>query len=86
MSLDPLVFLNTVSGHTRARDRTRTNRMGTIDPAYTSGLPRVQFDGEDEVSGKTYPHLASYTPSAGDRVVLLPVGHSYVILGEVTWT
>jgi hypothetical protein len=53
--------------------------FGTVDPAYVSGKPRIQFDGETIVSGKAYPYLASYTPAAGDRVMIV----RGVVLGKV---
>lgn len=58
-------------------------RLGTIDPAYSTGAPKVIFDGEDAVSGRTYMRLASYTPVAGDRVELLRFGSTWVIQGKV---
>jgi hypothetical protein len=57
--------------------------IGTIDAAYTSGRPRVLFDGETVLGGKTYPYLASYTPVASHRVLLAPVGTGFVILGRI---
>lgn len=67
----------------RSTSAARPARLATVDPAYTSGRPRVTFDGEDAPSGKAYPHLSSYAPAAGDRVLLVPAGTSYVILGKV---
>ncbi len=62
----------------------RAPRLGTIDPAYASGRPKIVFDGEVAASGKRYAYLASYTPVAGHRVLLIPVGTtSYVVLGRV---
>ena len=43
----------------------------TIDPAYTSGRPRLIRDGETTVQGKPYPYLGSYTPQANDRVYVM---------------
>lgn len=58
-------------------------KLGTIDTAHTSGSPKVTFDGESVVSTKTYTRLSSYTPTANDRVLLLVVGATYVILGKI---
>ncbi len=44
---------------------------------------KVQFDGESTVSGKTYKRLSSYTISNGDRVLLVRIAGTYVILGKV---
>jgi hypothetical protein len=87
MTIDPQKFLNTVSQATRADFKKETSasrpiRLAVIDPSYTSGNPRVTFEGEETLSDKEYPY-ANYTPAAGDRVVMLPLGTSYVIIGAV---
>lgn len=61
----------------------KSAKIGTIDPAYVTGDPKILFDGEDVLSEKKYPFLAPYSPRANDRVVLIPVGHSYVVLGAI---
>lgn len=43
-------------------------RYGYIDSAYVSGAPKVKFDGESGVSGRTYKVAGNYTPKANDRV------------------
>lgn len=48
----------------------------------TSGL-QIIIDGEDEPTTKKYHYLASYVPSAGDRVLIEEIGDSYVVLGKV---
>lgn len=58
-------------------------RLATIDPAYASGRPRVTFDGETTLSTRLYPYLSSYAPAAGDRVLLLRSGRTWVVLGKV---
>lgn len=58
-------------------------RLGTIDPTYTSGRPRIIFDGEIAASQKQYPYLSSYTPVANDRVLLERVKGSYIVIGKV---
>lgn len=54
-------------------------RFGIIDPAYTSGAPKVKFDGESTVSARTYKRFAHYTPVAGDRVMIF----EGVIMGKI---
>lgn len=86
MATNPKDFLSTVTGLANAERNGSADkpfRLGTIDPAYTgTGNPKIIFDGETEPSGKGYPY-ASYTPQPGDRVVLAPVGNTYVILGAI---
>ncbi|WP_306010529.1 hypothetical protein [Bacillus sp. MMSF_3328] len=59
-----------------------TFKLGQIDPAYSSGRPRIIFEGETATSVKAYPYLSSYTPVAGDVVLLARVGNSYIVLGK----
>lgn len=58
---------------------------GVIDSAYTTGDPMVYVNGATVLSGP-YQHLASYTPAAGDSVLLIPVGalQSYVVAGKLS--
>lgn len=59
-------------------------RLGTIPATYSgSGLPTVQFDGESAPSTRTYPRAHSYTPAAGDRVLLIGHGSTWVVLCKV---
>jgi hypothetical protein len=48
----------------------------------TEGL-QIIIDGEDEPTTKKYHYLASYVPSAGDRILIEEIGDSYVVLGKV---
>ncbi len=57
-------------------------RLGTVDAAYASGNPLVTVDGDAGLTGP-YRHLGSYAPASGDRVVLVPVGASYVVVGRI---
>jgi hypothetical protein len=54
-------------------------RFGYIDSAYTSGRPKIKFDGQDTAGAKTYPYLASYTPVANDRIMIL----QNVVIGKI---
>jgi hypothetical protein len=57
--------------------------LGSIDSSYTSGSPKILFDGESTVSSKQFTRLGSYTPVAGDRVLLANVAGTFVILGKI---
>lgn len=54
-----------------------------VDPSYASGDPMAFINGSTTLTGP-YQCLASYTPAAGDSVIVLPVGAltTYVILGK----
>lgn len=65
-------------------DKQPKDKIGRIDPAYTTGLPRIIFDGEEVVSGKQYTFLTSYVPVRNDRVYLKYMKGSYVICGKIS--
>lgn len=57
-------------------------RLATVKS--TSGGITVQFDGETSPSSKKYKRLASYSsPAVNDRVLMVAVGGSYVILDKI---
>ncbi|MCL6454377.1 MAG: hypothetical protein K6T78_12265 [Alicyclobacillus sp.] len=59
-------------------------RIATIPSSYSgSGRPTLQFDGETSPTVRTYPYLSSYTPAAGDRVLVALVNHGGCILGKI---
>jgi hypothetical protein len=90
MDLDASSFLEAVAGYVQnpttsapVKSADRPTKIGTIDAAYASGLAKVTFDGESTMDAKPYAYLHSYYPVAGDRVLLEPVGTSYVIVGKI---
>lgn len=74
-------FTQSASGSKQSADR--PVKIATVEPYYTSGLARVQFDGETTLSGKGYTWSNNYSPRGGDRVYLVPVGQSYIIAGKL---
>jgi hypothetical protein len=67
----------------RAINGLPVNKIAVIDPAYSSGWPRVTFAGESKLTTRTFPYNKSYTVTASDRVVMIPVGTSYWIVGAI---
>jgi hypothetical protein len=61
----------------------RIFRIGTVEPSYSSGLPKVLLDGDDGLGDVRYTHLSSYSPSSNDRVLLVRFGTTYIIIGEI---
>lgn len=57
--------------------------LGTVDPNYTSGAPKILFDGEGAVSTKRYSYLSSYKPAARDRVLLVNISGTHIIVGKI---
>lgn len=84
-------FLRAITAFSKAdadpTSATKPIRMGQIDYEYDPTdylggvMPRVLFDGESLMSQKRYPVFSNYYPRPGDRVVLLPIGTTYAILG-----
>lgn len=91
--MDAASFLSTIQGVAQANLPPGT-KLATIDPAYTVGgsypsspdLPKVTFDGESTLSVKRYPVANGYVPVAGQRVLMIPAGRTYVIVGPITNT
>jgi len=57
--------------------------LGKIDPFYSGGNPRILFDGEASVSMKRYPYLSTYQPISNDRVLLINIANTHLIVGHV---
>lgn len=54
-------------------------QFGKIPSTYTSGRPTVILDGMTVPTVKKYPYLASYTPAANHRVMVV----QGVIMGRI---
>lgn len=80
-------FLDQVAAVTKHQVGSQKVRIGFIDyefdeTKYPQEWPRVNLDGEG-MTNRGYQCISGYVPMRGDRVVLLPVGKTYVILGSV---
>lgn len=88
--MEALDWLQSVVDAVKAQIDTRTLRLATVDPAYSPTAvypdpmpyPKVTFEGETSLSTEKAV-LAGYIPTAGERVVLAPIGTTWVILGSV---
>lgn len=56
--------------------------FATADTFRPNGT-KLLFDGQSEYTEKSYKKLASATYSAGDRVLVMKVNGTYLILGRV---
>ncbi|MBU9724118.1 MULTISPECIES: hypothetical protein [Bacillaceae] len=56
-------------------------KIGTV--ANIDDKPTIIFSGEENPSEKGYSYLGSYTPTVGDRVLLVRVKSTYVILDKL---
>lgn len=82
-------FLEAVAGYTdtpAGGERSSADipvKLGTVDALYAGvGNPRVLFDGETVMGVRTYAYVGR-KPVALERVALIPVGHTYLIVGIV---
>lgn len=62
----------------------QTFYLATVGSYTTAGATLI-FDGQTTATTKRYKRLASYTPAAGDRVLVAKISGSYVILGKITY-
>jgi hypothetical protein len=62
-------------------------RLGTVVALFSSpaGTAQIRFEGEEDPSDRQYPYLASYKPVVNDRVLLLPIAGTYIIVGKVLY-
>lgn len=85
---DASAMLDAIGGTIETPGDTRVIKIGTVQTATLSSsisTCTIKFDGETATGGKAYPCLSSYSPKAGDRVVVLPVGSStsWLVLGAI---
>ncbi len=59
------------------------NKFATVT-RLVSSRPFVMIDGEDDESPTRYPIAYGLSVSAGQRVLLVPVGGTYVIVCRIT--
>jgi hypothetical protein len=95
MPTSPYAFLETIRGvarQTRTSAADQAMRLAVIDPSYTPvtssypnapALPRVRFEGEDEVGLRQYPVMGGYLPMPGDRVWMVPWANTWMVAGPV---
>lgn len=85
--IDPVDFLAQMSSQSAADNPVPKVVLGYIDYdfdtlTYPQIKPRVLIDGQG-LSTMGYQCISTYDPVAGDRVVMVPVGTSYVIVGAI---
>jgi len=94
LNTNALSFLQDVMGYNQAQHpKTSADKgikLAVIDSAYVSSsfaagtLPRVTFEGESTLSTKFYPVLGPYWPQPSDRVAMVPIGTTWLIIGPVS--
>lgn len=74
-------FLEIVRGKGKDKPNVRLGTVASVDTV--TGRPSIIFDGETEPSLKRYPKSKGYTPVEGDRVYLIVVGNSYIVVDAI---
>lgn len=74
--IDDTLFDNQVT------DSTADYRLAVVVSASASGAS-VQFESESSASDQIYSVIQNYSPTVGDRVVMLRISGTYIILGSV---
>lgn len=85
MVTNALTMLDSLTGAAQERSTNRVVKLATVDASYSGGVNgpcRVTFDGESSLTTRSYP-CAGYAPVASQRVVMLPVGNTYVVIGAL---
>ena len=60
-------------------------RLGTVAALFVNNTAQVLFDGETAASEKQYAYLSTYVPEVSDRVLLVNVGGTYIIMGDISF-
>lgn len=60
--------------------------LGTISQFDNNSGVKLIIDGEEDPTTKKYAFLSTYSPTAGDRVLIEEISDSYVVLGAVSKT
>lgn len=57
--------------------------LATVGSYNSANGTTIKLDGQNYANAKYYKRLSSYTPAAGDRIVVMKDSGTYVILGKV---
>lgn len=60
-------------------------KLGTVAALFENNTAQVLFDGETTASEKQYAYLSTYVPEVDDRVLLVNVGGTYIIMGDISY-
>lgn len=58
--------------------------VATVGSTSSAGTTLI-FPGQTSATTKRYKRLDGYTPAAGDRVLVVKTGGTYVILGKLVY-
>lgn len=79
MPIDANDFLDTIAAVSPSAPL--AHKLAVVK-AVSGGRATLQFEGETVTSTLFYPVIATYTPTANDRVLVAMAGFSGVILGK----
>lgn len=58
------------------------NKMAKVTALSGAGV-KLLIDGEGTATDKVYTKLKTYSATINDRVVLVPISGTYIVIGEV---
>lgn len=56
--------------------------LATVVSVEAAGVA-LRFDGETEARTKIYRRLAAYSPTEGDRVLMVQISGTYIVIGKI---
>ncbi len=80
MAINPNVFFGNSGGNGKKP------RLAVVQSVPAAGLITVKFEGDATTSAEGFAYLSSSYPSpaVSDRVLMAPVGNSYVAIGKLS--
>lgn len=60
-------------------------KLAVVEGISPNNSAIIHFDGEEEPSNKNYPYLASYQANVNDRILLIRIGGTYIIIGKIQY-
>ncbi len=61
----------------------RTCKLATVTAGPTADKVNVRFDGDEGASGGAFVVASGVTVTTSDRVVMLPVRNSYIVIAKL---
>ncbi len=58
-------------------------KLGKVVDLFNDGKPKILFDGESVPSNKKYKELEGVTLNVNDRVMLVAISGTYIIVGKI---
>lgn len=67
------------------KDKQEVFKLGTVTALFPNGNAKIKFDGESTVSQKKYSYISTYIATVNDRVLLVRVSGTWIIIGKIKY-